>query len=104
MKFITNQNKMNTLNLKSELLTIEPELVVVVGDNALKFFLKDTNLTDAILAQKNGTFQKRTLNNHSFELLVVPHPSRRSRLWNTHSKELIETFITIRKEIQSFLP
>ena len=90
--------------LKSELLAIKPELIVAVGVNALRFFSKDTNLTDSILSQKEGTFQKITLNGHSFEMIVVPHPSGQNRLWNTHSKELIETFKTIREEIRKFIP
>ena len=106
LKNVSKGNPIRTCTeayLNSELLAIEPELVVAVGVNALRFFSKNLKLIDTIFAQRNGIFQRVSVNHLSFKLIVVPHPSRRNRIWNLHSDELIEIFKVVRKEISKYL-
>jgi len=85
--------------LKDEIETVNPKLIVAVGASALSFFAKETGdkrlkggLRKVFLNQSNGIYNGVRLGSTVFSLAIAPHPSRRSRFWNTPPKEMVKIF------------
>ena len=90
--------------LEDEIGSMQPKLVVGVGNEALHFLAEydgrlQGKLTDVFLKQTEDVFRKVKMGDLDFDVAVVPHPSGSNRFWNEPSSETLKILSIIRKRI-----
>lgn len=94
--------------LKKEIKALKPKVIVVVGGEALKFFksyasqLKGKELKEMVF-EDGGVFKNVIINGEQYKLVVVPHPSGRSRIWQNLSPKDFKTLEKIRENLKHSL-
>lgn len=93
--------------LEEEIQALKPKFIVAVGRKALQFFRRhDYRLSgnlENVVFRKKGIFENVKLGDLCFRLVVLPHPSGRSRVWANLSSKDYNILEEIRENLDASL-
>ena len=94
--------------LLDEIKALKPKLIISVGDKAKNFFsqyitkLRRKKLREAVF-KDGGIFYNINITEITFNLIIVPHPSGRNKLWTELPSNAREVIEKISEEIVKYL-
>jgi len=99
--------KCSKMYLMKEIKALKPKLIVAVGNKAKNFLSKyATELKkklEEIVFKEGGIFNNIKIEEITTNLIIVPHPSGRNRLWVDLPKNAKDTLEKISQEIVKYL-